>query len=169
MKKTILALTALSFTFSSFTSAPETRRSITSSEQMAQLVLTALQQSSMTEYATLFPSLAEFQDVMKTNSELYGAYLNEAQREFATNYESHLLPAVKKSFNALVEEGQAKGIDWKSIRLREVTLSEDAPHQFNSLPVTITFTSNGTEHKLLIERALVINGEWRISQFVKLV
>jgi hypothetical protein len=172
MKKTILALTALSLTFSSFTSknmVADRKRKITSSEQMAQLVLTALQKSSVTEYVMLFPSLGEFQDVMKANSELYGTYLNDAQREFATNYDAHLLPAVKESFDILVNAGKSKGIDWKAIRLVEVKLSEEASHQFNSLPLTITFTSHGIEHKLQIERALVINGEWRISQFVKLV
>jgi hypothetical protein len=171
MKKSILALTALTLTLSAFTPksmTTERKEKITTSDQMAEHIIAALQHSSSEEYMKLFPSLIEFQDVMKANSELYGNYLNDAQREFATNYEANLLPAVKHSFDELVTVGKEKGIEWKSVRFIGVQLNEEPQQRFNSLPMTITISSNGVEHQLKIEKALVINGEWRISQFVKL-
>jgi hypothetical protein len=171
MKKSILALTALTLTLSAFTPksvTTENKKKITTSGQMAEYIVAALQNSSSEDYLELFPSLIEFQDVMKANSELYGKYLSDAQREFAANYKANLLPAVKRSFDGLIKEGEEKGIEWKSVRLIGVQLNEETQQRFNSLPVTITVSSKGVEHQLKIEKALVINGEWRISQFVAL-
>ena len=94
----------------------EKKRRTSSSEQMAERVVTALQQSSSKEYAALFPSLSDFKEIMKESSEIYGSNLNEAQREFSNNYESKLIPAVKNSFEELIKEGKEKGIDWSSVR-----------------------------------------------------
>lgn len=172
MKKTIIALAALSLILTAFmtnTMVTEKKERISSSEQMAERVVASLQQSSAKEYAALFPSLSEFKEVMEESSEIYGTYLNEAQREFASRYENKLLPAVKHSFDALVTEGKARGIDWSTVRYIGIELAEQPQERFSPVPVTIVISSHGIEHRIHIERALVINGQWKVSQFVKLV
>src|SRR5687768_11574406 len=126
MKNSILALIALTLTLSAFTPKgmiTENKKKITTSDQMAEYIVAALQNSSSEDYVKLFPSLIEFQDVMKANSELYGKYLSDAQGEFAANYRANLLPAVKRSFDGLIKEGEEKGIEWKSVRLIGVHLN----------------------------------------------
>lgn len=172
MKKTIFTLTALTFFLSAFTTnntmVTEKKKKITTSEQMAERIVSALQHSSAKEYASMFPSLEDFNDMMKESSEIYGTYLADAQREFAINYEQKLVPTVEHAFDVLIDEGRSKGIDWNNIRFVGIEQKEQPKHHFSPIPVTIVFTSNGAEHRIHIERALVINGQWKVSQFIKL-
>lgn len=172
MKKSIVTLATLSLFLTAFTPntmVTEKKKKITTSEQMAEHIVSALQHSSAKEYSTMFPSLEDFNDMMKESSEIYGTYLADAQREFANNYEHKLIPTVEHAFDLLIEEGRSKGIEWNNIRYIGTEQRDQPQHKFSPVPVTIVFSSNGVEHKIYIERALVINGQWRVSQFIKLV
>ena len=172
MKKTIIAIAALSLILTAFktnTMVIEKKKRITSSEQLAEQVVAALKEASANEYVQLFPSLSEFKDVMKESGEIYGAYLDDAQAEFAGNYERKLIPTVKRSFDELLWDGKNKGIDWSAIRYVGIELSEQPQHRFSPVPVTIVISANGKEHRIKIERALVMNGEWKVSQFLTLI
>lgn len=172
MKKTIIALASLTIILTAFktnTMVTEKKKSTSSSEQMAERVVAALQQSSSKDYAALFPSLSDFKQIMKESSEIYGANLNEAQREFSSDYESKLIPAVKHSFDALLKEGREKGIDWSSVRYVGIELGVQPQQRFSPVPVNIVISSQGIEHRIHIEKALVINGQWKVSQFVKFI
>ena len=172
MKKSIVTLATLSLFLTAFTPntmVTEKKKKITTSEQMAEHIVSALQHSSAKEYSTMFPSLEDFNDMMKESSEIYGTYLADAQREFANNYEHKLIPTVEHAFELLIEEGRSKGIEWTNIRYIGTEQREQPQHKFSPVPVTIVFSSNGVEHKIYIERALVINGQWKVSQFIKLV
>ena len=172
MKKSIVTLATLSLFLTAFTPntmVTEKKKKITTSEQMAEHIVSALQHSSAKEYSTMFPSLEDFNDMMKESSEIYGTYLADAQREFANNYEHKLIPTVEHAFELLIEEGRSKGIEWNNIRYIGTEQRDQPQHKFSPVPVTIVFSSNGVEHKIYIERALVINGQWRVSQFIKLV
>ena len=110
----MIAIAALSLILTAFktnTMVLEKKKRITSSAQMAERVVAALKESSANEYVELFPSLSEFTDMMKERSEIYGSYLNEAQHEFAGNYENKLIPSVKRSFDELIWEGKNSGIE----------------------------------------------------------
>lgn len=171
MKKVIFLLTASSLFLSAYTTntmVTEKKKRITTSEQMAERIIVALQHTSAKEYASMFPSLDEFNDMMRESSELYGTYLADAQREFAINYEYKLMPTVEHAFDLIVDEGRSKGIDWSDIHFVSVEQKEQPTHRFSPVPVTILFTSKGVEHRIFIERALVINGQWKVSQFIKL-
>ena len=172
MKKSIVTLATLSLFLTAFTPntmVTEKKKKITTSEQMAEHIVSALQHSSAKEYSTMFPTLEDFNDMMKESSEIYGTYLADAQREFANNYEHKLIPTVEHAFELLIEEGRSKGIEWNNIRYIGTEQREQPQHKFSPVPVTIVFSSNGVEHKIYIERALVINGQWKVSQFIKLV
>lgn len=170
--KTIISLSALTLILTAFmpnTTILEKKKTIGTSVQMAEHVMTALKKSSSAEYVSLFPSLADFQDMMKQSSEIYGSYLPEAQREFATRYEDKLVPAVKESFEGLIREGKEKGIEWNRVKYIGTETGEQSRGRFAPVPVTIIFSANGVEHKIIIERALVIDGQWKVSQFLKLI
>ena len=169
--KVILILTALTLFLTAFTTntmVTEKKKKITTSEQMAERIVSALQHSSSKEYASMFPSIEDFNDMMKESSEIYGTYLADAQREFAINYEHKLIPTVEHAFDLVIEEGRTKGIDWNNIRYVSIEQNEQPKNRFSPVPVTIVFSSNGVEHRILIERALVIHGQWKVSQFIKL-
>ena len=172
MKKTIIALASLTIILTAFktnTMITEKIKSTTSSEQMAERVVSALQQSSPEAYAALFPSLSDFKEIMKESAGIYGANLTEAQREFSNNYESNLIPAVKHSFEVLVQEGRKKGIDWSTVRYVGIELEEQPRQRFSPVPLNIVISSHGVEHRIHIEKALVINGQWKVSQYVKFI
>lgn len=171
MKKTIIAIAALSLVLTAFKTNTMVieKKKISSSDQLAEHVVAALKESSANEYVELFPSLSEFNDMMKESSEVYGSYLNEAQLEFAASYESKLIPAVKRSFDELIWDGKNKGIDWSSARYVGIEVTEQPKHRFSPVPVTIVISANGKEHRIKIERALVMNGQWKVSQFVTLL
>ena len=170
--KVVLSLTALALFITAFTTnsmVTEKKKRITTSEQMAERIVSALQHLSSKEYASMFPSIEDFNDMMKESSEIYGTYLTDAQREFANNYEHKLIPTVEHAFDLIIEEGRAKGIEWNSIRYVSIEQNEHPKNRFSPVPITIVFSANGVEHRIYIERALVINGQWKVSQFIKLV
>lgn len=171
--KTIILSTILFLAMTSFTINPSAKyqsvASVYSSEEMAKQVITALQHMSSQEYVALFPTLQEFHQMMEKNSLFYGEFLSEAKEEFATHYESDLIPSVKASFERIIFEGKEKGIAWNSIRFERIEPTELMEQQFAAAPVTIVFTANGKEYKLNLEKALVMQASWKVSQFMRLI
>ena len=140
-----------------------------SAKEMAEEVITALQHMSSKEYIALFPTLQEFHQIMERSSLLYGESLSAAKQEFATTYESHLIAAVKESFDRIINEGNKKGIAWNTIRFERTESSEIVKQEFAQAQVAIVFTANGKTYRLSLEKALIINAQWKVSQFIKLV
>jgi hypothetical protein len=167
MKKSIIILSALSMTIASFkTITPDDRiaKADAAAERMATSVVTAFQHRSLQEYAALFPSVEAFHNIMEKNSSFYGANLEEAKEEFEMQYAKEVLPALNQSFKSIIAQGIKAGIDWSTIKLVSVEFNEQSP----TAPATITFSSNGKEYRLEFEKTLRIDGEWKVSQFVKL-
>jgi hypothetical protein len=168
MKKVTLILSVLIMTLSSFTT--NSTSGSKAYKQTALRIVAALQHSSATEYSALYPKLAEFHQVMIENEDFYGMFAKEARDEFAIDYERNLIPKVKESFNALIREGRNKGIDWSKVRFVSVTvLEEELTNVLTSTPLTIVVSAEGKEHTIRIEKALFMNGSWKVSQFIKLV
>src|SRR5688500_6564263 len=140
-----------------------------SSVEMGKQVITALQHMSSQEYVALFPTLREFHQMMDKNSHFYGESLSAAKQEFATTYERHLITAVKESFDRIVREGNKKGIEWSTIRFERIESPEIVKQQFAQAQVAIVFTANGKMYRLSLEKALIMNAQWKVSQFIKLV
>jgi hypothetical protein len=140
-----------------------------SSKEMAKQVITALQHISCQEYVALFPMLQEFHQMMEKNSVFYGESLSAAKQEFANTYQSHLIPAVKESFDRIIREGNKKGITWNTIRFERIESSEIMEPQFGQAQVVIVFTANGKVYRLGLTKALIMNEQWKVSQFIELI
>jgi hypothetical protein len=172
MKTTILSVAAVIVTLATFLAAGTLvsvkEKGINSSQLLGEKVITSLQQSSFEQYALLFPSLQEFQQVMNENSKFYGSHLSDAQADFSTGYESKLLPALKESFAKLVREGKEKGINWRSVKYIGTETNETTDANFGKVSITIVFISNGKAYRIALDNALIINGQWRVGQQVKL-
>ena len=169
MKKSIIILSALTMTLSSFnTLSTEERiaKADAAGERMASQVVTAFQHRSLQEYTTLFPSIEYFHGIMEKNSAIYGGNLEEAKEEFEQQYTTEVLPAMNQSFKAIISQGIKAGIDWASIKLINVEFDNE---NAATTPATIKFSSNGKEYKLHFEKTLSINGEWKVSQYVSLI
>lgn len=167
MKTTIplILLTVLMVTITAF----EMRHSaVDAKEKIGLQVVTALQRTSAHEFSALFPTLADFHALMLRNSELYGVNLTEAAREFEKEFESVLFPEFKNSFERILSEGRRAGIDWRTIRLVSVEVPEGVNAEYASAPMTITFMSKEKAFHLKVEKALMMNGEWKLSQYISL-
>jgi len=171
--KTIICSTILFLTITSCNVDPsptyQPAASAYSSKEMAEQVIIALQHMSSQEYVSLFPTLQEFHQMMEKNSLFYGEFLSAAKQEFATTYESHLVTAVKESFDRIILEGNKKGIAWNTIRFERIESSEIVKQQFAEAQVAIVFTSNEKRYRLSLEKAFIMNARWKVSQFIKLV
>ena len=154
-------------TIASFkTITPEDRiaKGDAAAERMAISVVTAFQHRSLQEYTALFPSAEAFHKIMEENSSVYGANLEAAKEEFETQYTKEVLPALNQSFKTVIAQGIKEGIYWSTIKFVSVEFNE----QSSIAPATIKFSSNGKEYRLVFEKTLQINGEWKVSQYVKL-
>ena len=171
--KTIICSTILFLTIASCNVDPsptyQPAASAYSSKEMAEQVITALQHMSSQEYVALFPTLQEFHQMMEKNSLFYGEFLSAAKQEFTTTYESHLVTDVKESFDRIIREGNKKGIVWNAIRFERIESPEIMKQQFAQAQVAIVFTANGKKYSLSMEKALIMNAQWKVSQFIKLI
>lgn len=165
MKKSIIILSALAMTLASFKSIQHNGLTDAAAERMAQNVVTAFQHRSLQEYTTLFPPVNAFYEIMEKNSAFYGENLEEAKKEFGMQYTRDVLPALNQSFKSIISQGKKAGIEWSTIKLVSVDLGQEG----SGAPATITFSSNGKEYRLKFERALFINGEWKVSQYLTLI
>jgi hypothetical protein len=147
MKTSIILLSALSMTMASF-------KNIQSEDHL-------------TKATVLFPSLEEFLEIMDRNSAFYGPYLKEAKEEFEVHYTKEVLPELNQSFKSVIAQGIKSGIDWSTIKLVAVEFSEE--HKGSASHAVIAISSNGKEYKLEFEKALFINGEWKVSQSLKFI
>ncbi len=169
MKKSFILLSVLSMTLASFNTirpADNIRNADAASERMANSVVSAFQHRSLQEYATLFPSVAAFHAIMEKNSAFYGDNLENAKEDFEMHYTTEVLPALNQSFKSVIAQGMKAGIDWSTIKM--VRVDFDSLNQ-QTTPATITFSSNGKEYHLTFEKTLYLNGEWKVSQYLKLL
>jgi hypothetical protein len=164
MKKVSLIFTSLIVTMSSFTPVVPTASRTT--EETAKNILTAFQHNSSDEYSSLFPTIAEFHELMKQNNKVYGPFSEEARYEFEVDYERYLLPKVKSAFESVVAEGRQKGIDWKRAKFVKADVVSRPSGAVTIGQVSVVFTVDSTEYILRIDNALYLNGEWKVTQFL---
>lgn len=135
--------------------------------RMGLQVVSALHKSSAFHYSALYPPVEAFYELMNENTALYGSNFEEAKAIFTSEYQSKVIPAMNNSFEALLEQGRKSGIDWRTIKFERV--EQNATEQELSFaPITIVFSANNKEHKLVIENALYFKGQWKVSQHVRL-
>jgi hypothetical protein len=165
-----LLLTLITMTLASFTNNP-VRGPVNAkaSQEMATQLIKAIQTNSVNAYVQLVPSLDDFKKVMTENVAVYGNNLEEAQREFAFDYTSTVIPSTKKSFSELIAEGKRRGIDWQNISLISWETSDVVEEGFNSAVFAIAIEAQNKIYHIEIEKAFYLQGQWKVSQFIKLV
>lgn len=169
MKSSIL-ITLITMTFFSFIpTGLDHRINHKASQDLAAQVVNALQQSSSIAYADLAPSVDDFKMIMAENAGLYGDHLAEAQEEFVADYLMKTIPAVKESFETLIDNGRRRGIDWSNISLVSWETIDLVEAPLSSAPFVIAIESGGKIVRIEIEKALYIGGHWHVSQYVKLI
>ncbi|HEY8513166.1 MAG TPA: hypothetical protein VIL31_14500 [Cyclobacteriaceae bacterium] len=141
---------------------------ISSSEELAKRVITALQHESSEEYVALFPTIKEFHQLMDDNADFYGESLSDAKEEFAALYERNLTRSVQESFDRIVRQGRNSGIVWNTIRFERIDNTGQTGH-FAQASLVISFTANGKQQRLILKKILILNSQWKVSQFIELV
>jgi hypothetical protein len=170
MKTLIIILTSLSMTLTSFTTTSNFLKinGATSSEQLGESIITALQNESSSQYVNLFPSLGEFHELMNANAAAYGPHLSEAKRDFEKEYNDVLIPAVNKSFREILQSGKEKGIVWSEIKFNSADFKMKNKNGL-TVPGIISFSYNGAVYQLRLEKAIVLQNNWKIGQYLQLI
>lgn len=135
--------------------------------RMALQVVSALHKSSAFHYSALYPPVEAFYQLMEENTALYGSNYEEAKAVFANEFQTRVVPAMNRSFEDILAQGKKAGIDWRSIKFERVECTA-AEQELTFAPVTIVFSANNKEHKLVIDKAMYYNGQWKVSQFISL-
>jgi hypothetical protein len=132
-------------------------------------IVEALQHQSLDKYMRLFPTLDEFHQIMEFHQNAYGKNLGAAKDDFTRHYHDVLLPSLKVSFESLLKDGESKGIDWSVAQFVRVEIDEESSRTYDVVPLTLVIESKGNYYRIQFEKVLLIRGELRVSQFVKLV
>ncbi len=140
---------------------------IESEEKVGHQLIEALRHESPKEFSALFPTLADFYGVMLKNSELYGKNLEEASRDFRKEFEEVVSPAFDSAFAQLRARGTGGGIDWSTAEFVSADVKGNINYDYAVVPLTVHFTAGGRQHELKIEKAFVIDGRWKISQYIE--
>jgi hypothetical protein len=138
-------------------------------EKVSQQLVTVLQAKSAREYVKLYPSLDEFHRLMKDNAIQYGPFLKEAQEEFALQYNTKVIPGLKASFENLIREGESRGIVWSEIEFISSEVNKQPESQIGTASFTVVISSKGKVYQIQIDEALLLNGQWKVSRFIKFV
>ena len=166
MKTLITNIFILTMTVTAITTSRATSKNnlITpSSEHTAREILAALRSNTSDEYVALYPTLEEFHHMMTANAHVYGEFLNDAKRDFADDYVTGQLPALREAFDKIVTEGKQRNIDWKTIQYVGIEMEEKETWDLKPVPFTIVFLSNGKKYRLCLQKAFVLNGQWKVS------
>jgi hypothetical protein len=138
-------------------------------EKISQQLVTVLQSKSANEYVNLYPSLDEFHKLMKANELQYGPFLKEAQEEFALQYNTKIVPGLKASFEKLIQEGNSRGIVWNEIEFISSEVTKHPEGQLSTASFIVVISSKGKVYRIQIDQGLLMNGQWKVSQFIKFV
>ena len=159
--KISIAVVALAFATIGLT------RRTSSSEQFATGLIAALSSPTIDHFEALLPGVDEFHTVMEQNKELYGDNLGEAKQEFEDEYNHKFMPAVLDSYNAVRQKAASEGISWSKVSHLRVYVDEDATSDNNR--ITIYFSADGQVRRLVVDKAVKLNGRWRIADRIKLI
>lgn len=169
MKKLLIFMTVISASLMSFKEFKIPADNSAAAEVFSQHIIEALQQQSAQKYATLFPSLQEFQSIMARNEIAYGPFLKEAQNEFAKSFEEQVKPDVYDSFEAVLKEGANRKIDWSKIKLVRIETERTFESRMATIPVTLILSQGTQEFSLHFKKVIIINGAWKPTQHISLI
>jgi hypothetical protein len=164
MKTTLITVIAVLMAMTSFDTRPDTD---VAANRMALQVVSALHKSSAFHYSALYPPVEAFYQLMEENTALYGANFEEAKAVFTNEFQNKVVPTLNKSFEEILVQGKKSGIDWRSIKFERVECM-GTEQEFTFAPITIIFSANNKEHKLIIDKAIYYNGQWKVSQYISL-
>lgn len=166
--KTVLTLIAM--TLGSFSSV-SSRQPVNAkaSQELAEQVIAALRNSSDQSYGLLLPSLQDFNKIMKDNKSIYGGNLEAAQLEFEQHYKNILVPTTENSFRHLLSEGRRRGIDWQKISLMSWETEASLDEHLQPATFVIAIEADDKIYRIEIDKAIYLKGQWKVSQFIRLV
>ena len=133
----------------------------------AQKLVEVLRSASPDGYVALYPSVQEFHNLMKANASVYGPNLKEAQEEFETQHNTKMLPSLKASFAALIKEGEAKGIVWSEVEFLSTEAGKHPGGDLSTATFTLAISHNGKVYGIVIDNALLLNGKWHVSKYIR--
>jgi len=142
-------------------------RLVSTSEQFAIGLISALSNSSIDHFEALLPTLDEFQSAMDQNREIYGGNLDAAKQDFSDVYNHTFMPSVLDSYNAVRQQAASQGISWSKVSFLRVTMDEEASSPNRS--ITIYFSANGQVRRLFVEKAVMLNGQWKIADKISMI
>jgi hypothetical protein len=164
MKTTLMTVIAFSAAIPTF---EETQNADVAANRMALQVMSALHKSSTIHYSALYPPVEAFYELMDENTALYGSNFEEAKAVFSNDFQNKVIPSMNRSFEAVLSQGKKSGIDWHTVKFERVECTA-TEQELSFAPVTIVFSANNKQHKLIIDKAIYFKGQWKVSQYLSL-
>ncbi len=127
----------------------------------------ALRMASAEAYLQAFPTLDELLALMEQNNQLYGAHFEAAKQELAGQYVAEIVPAAYESFERLLKQGEARGVVWSEVEFVRWEVATREQTRWDEIPFLLIVQFREREYKIAV-RAVVINGQLRFSQYLKL-
>ena len=168
--KRLIAVLMITTTLSSFTTTSEVSENsrIHSSKKLGLEIIRAVADQSESDFLALLPSVSDFHAIMNANAVFYGGNIAEAQKEFSSVYTAQVVPQAKKAFAKLIQEGKKHRIDWRTIEVAGIDTATEPGGTLSFVSVSINFLSSGNPYRLIVDKSLVWNGQWKVSQHIRL-
>lgn len=106
---------------------------------------------------------------MNANAGVYRQNIAEAQKEFSSVYASQVVPQAKKAFSELLRQAEERKIDWRTIEVTGIDTGNEPDATLSFVTVTVHFLSKDKPYAMVIDKSLVWNGQWKVSQYIRLV
>lgn len=170
MKKPILLFTIAAM-LSAFTppSGVSEKTRIHSSKKLGLEIIRAAANHSEAEFLALLPTISDFHGIMNANAGVYRQNIAEAQKEFSSVYASRVVPQAKKAFSDLLRQAEERKIDWRTIEVTGIDTGNEPDATLSFVTVTVHFLSKDKPYEMVIDKSLVWNGQWKVSQYIRLV
>ena len=169
--KRLIASFMIITSLSSFTSPSEVseKSRIHSSKKLGLEIIRAAADASESEFLALLPSVSDFHGIMNANAGVYKENIAEAQKEFSAVYAAQIVPKARKAFDNLLQQGRKHNIDWRTIEVTGINTGDEPNETLCFVTVSINFISNERPYRLVVDKSLVWNGQWKVSQYIRLV
>ncbi|MEQ8686890.1 MAG: hypothetical protein RIG68_08175 [Imperialibacter sp.] len=140
----------------------------TAAENLGRQILSSFQNKSIKEYYHLFPSLEELHGLMMANSEAYSVFLDVAKKDFAKVYQKRIKPEIESAYLRTFYAGCELGIEWSEV-IFVGAYETEAPRADGTNSLVIEFLYGQKNYKLLVEKVMMLSGEWKTTQYITLI
>jgi hypothetical protein len=140
----------------------------TDAENLGRQILATFQHRSVKEYYGLFPSLEELNGLMAAQPDVCAEIVGVATTDLAKTYKRRLIPSLVSAYIKAFEAGYERGIDWEDVAFVGA-YEADTTDGAGTTSLVIEFMFDDKNYALIIEKIIMLDGEWKATQYIGLI